>query len=383
MYHRPVRFVYFPHSLASDWNHGNAHFLRGVLSELVSRGHRVDSYEQADNWSRWNLAHDHGEAAATAYLDHYPELAGVEHEYPLPPDACTDAPGGHAVDLAADALNLDEILATADVVIVHEWNPPSVVAAVGRHHQNNGHYRLLFHDTHHRVVSEPAEMARFDLSGYDGVLAFGDVLRRAYESRGRVAWTWHEAADIRRFRPLERDRVGDLCWVGNWGDDERTAELHEFLLQPIQSLGLAAVVHGVRYPDAARAALESAGIRYGGYLPNFAAPELFARHRVTVHVPRRFYVSDLPGIPTIRPFEALACGLPLICSPWHDAESLFTPGRDYLVARDGGEMRTHLRFLLDHPDAAAEQAERGLLTIRSRHTCGHRVDELMDILAAI
>ena len=378
-----MRFVYFPHSLASDWNHGNAHFLRGVLSELASRGHAVDSYEQRDNWSRWHLAHDHGGAATRAYLDHYPELAGVEHEYPLPPDACTDAPGDRAVDLAADALDLGDILATADVVIVHEWNPPSVVAAVGAHHKTNGHYRLLFHDTHHRVVSEPAEMARFDLSGYDGVLAFGDVLRRAYASRGRTAWTWHEAADIRRFRPLERDKTGDLCWVGNWGDDERTAELHEFLLNPAADLKLDATVHGVRYPGDARAALKDAGIKYGGYLPNFAAPELFARHKTTVHVPRRFYVSDLPGIPTIRPFEALACGLPLVCSPWDDAENLFAPGRDYLVANDGREMCRHLAFLRDHPDAAAEQAERGLLTIRSRHTCGHRVDELMAVLGTI
>ena len=361
-----MRFAYFTHSLASDWNHGNAHFLRGVFSELVARGHAVDSYERRDDWSRTNLTQDHGPDAATAYLDHYPELAGVEHH--------SDGEAGP---------DLDDVLATADVAIVHEWNPPPLVAAVGEHHKNNAHYRLLFHDTHHRIVSDPAAMARYDLTGYDGVLAFGDVLRRAYEDRGQRAWTWHEAADIRRFRPLQRDKSGDLVWVGNWGDDERTAELHEFLLEPCKALNLNATVHGVRYPDDAKQALADAGIKYGGYLPNVAAPELFAKHKVTVHVPRRHYVTALPGIPTIRPFEALACGIPLVCSPWHDAENLFTPGKDYLVARDGEEMTRHLRFLLDHPDAAAEQAERGLMTIRSRHTCGHRVDELMDILTRI
>ena len=56
-------------------------------------------------------------------------------------------------------------------------------------------------------------------------------------------------------------------------------------------------------------------------------PEVFARFRVTVHVPRRPYVEALPGIPTIRVFEALACGIPLVCAPWDDAEGLFTPGR--------------------------------------------------------
>ena len=89
----------------------------------------------------------------------------------------------------------------------------------------------------------------------------------------RRAWTWHEAADTRVFRPLAgRHREGDLVWVGNWGDDERTAELHEFLLDPVQALGLKARVYGVRYPDHARAALADAGIEYAGWLPNFERP---------------------------------------------------------------------------------------------------------------
>ena len=46
-----MRIVYFTHSLASCWNHGNAHFLRGVLSELASRGHDVVAYEPEGAWS--------------------------------------------------------------------------------------------------------------------------------------------------------------------------------------------------------------------------------------------------------------------------------------------------------------------------------------------
>jgi spore maturation protein CgeB len=226
-------------------------------------------------------------------------------------------------------------------------------------------------------------MARYDLSHYDGVLAYGRVLKDLYLSRGwtRRAWTWHEAADTRVFRPVEgQPPEGDVVWVGNWGDDERTAELHEFLLGPVEALGLRARVHGVRYPDAALAALKDAGIDYGGWLPNYEAPSVFARFKATVHVPRRPYVEALPGIPTIRPFEALACGIPLVCSPWDDAEGLFTPGKDYLVARDGEEMRRHLRTLVHEPGVARELAARGRRTILARHTCGHRVDELMTVL---
>ena len=384
-----MNFAFFLHSLASDWNHGNAHFVRGVLAELVRRGHAVTTHEQADNWSVHNLVADQGADAATAFREVYPELADVSWTYKL---AGTDtfADPDHAdVAEAEAALDLDERLRGVEVVVVHEWTPPSVVAAVGRWRKRHDDVRLLFHDTHHRIVSEPAKMQRFDLDGYDGVLAFGDVLREAYAADsggwgfGDRVWTWHEAADTHVFKPLDREAEGDLCWVGNWGDDERTAELHEFLLGPVRTLGLDATVHGVRYPDEAKAALENVGIRYGGYLPNFRAPELFARHKVTVHVPRRYYVTHLPGIPTIRPFEALACGIPLVCSPWSDAEHLFTPGEDFLMVETGDEMTQTLRRLIAEPDEAAALAERGRAAVLARHTCGHRVDELLAVVEEI
>jgi spore maturation protein CgeB len=91
----------------------------------------------------------------------------------------------------------------------------------------------------------------------------------------------------------------------------------------------------------------------------------------------------LPGIPTIRVFEALACGIPLVSAPWHDAEGLFTPGKDFLTASDGAAMDKALRAVLSEPALAEGLAAHGLRTIRKRHTCGHRVDELLAICAAI
>jgi spore maturation protein CgeB len=361
-----VRAVIFSHSILSDWNHGNAHFLRGVATELVARGHEVRLLEPEDAWSVRNLLADAGEQALERFRAAYPSLAPVRYRL-------------------AD-LHLDEALDGADLVLVHEWNDPALVARVGAHRRGSGRYALLFHDTHHRAVTAPDTMGAFDLEGYDGVLAFGEVIRELYLRRGwaRRAFTWHEAADARVFRPLpDVEREGDVVWIGNWGDGERTAELHEFLLGPIRTLGLRARVHGVRYPEHARRALADAGIAYGGYLPNFEAPRAFAAHRVTVHVPRRPYVAALPGIPTIRPFEALACGIPLVSSPWRDAEGLFRPGVDFLVARDGVEMARQLRAVLSDRALAAEVAARGRETILARHTCAHRVDELLGIAARL
>ena len=356
-----MRVVIFCHSLVSDWNHGNAHFLRGVVRELQVRAHDVRVYEPRDGWSLANLRLEHGDAAIRGFERAYPTLRST------PYDAAT--------------LDLDGALDGADLVLVHEWSDHALVARIGEHRRSAG-YRLLFHDTHHRAVTDAASMGAYDLRHYDGVLAFGDVIRALYLERGwtQRAWTWHEAADVRTFHPVPGEpREGDLVWIGNWGDDERTAELQEFLLDPVRDLGLRARVHGVRYPDDAKRRLADAGIAYAGWLPNHEAPVAFARHRVTVHVPRRPYVRALPGIPTIRPFEALACGIPLVSAPWSDAEGLFTPGRDFLTARDGTEMRARLRDVLHDDALAREVAAHGLATIRARHTCAHRVDELLAV----
>jgi spore maturation protein CgeB len=169
-------------------------------------------------------------------------------------------------------------------------------------------------------------------------------------------------------------------WIGNWGDDERSAELESFLLRPARSAGIPLDVYGVRYPDHALRTLESHGASYRGWLANANAPQVFARHLATVHVPRRFYVARLPGIPTIRVFEALACGIPLVCAPWQDSEGLFRPGQDYLVAQDEAAMERHLAALRDDPELRCALVASGLATIRARHTCVHRVDELFAIL---
>jgi spore maturation protein CgeB len=377
-----MKVVVFSHSLVSDWNHGNAHFLRGVVTELQERGHEVTVYEPADGWSRANLLREHGEAPLREFARTFPHLHGTPYD-----------PRDFDVDTA-----LDE----ADLVLVHEWNEPELVARIGAHRAWHNGYRLLFHDTHHRAATAPEEMARFDLSNYDGVLAYGEVIRRIYLERGWAAraWTWHEAADTRVFHPLgdeelerrsslsrnsgEKDeRRSDLVWIGNWGDGERSEELRTFLLRPARRARLHGSIYGVRYPRSARLRIALARLHYRGWVANHRAPELFARHRLTVHVPRRPYAEALPGIPTIRPFEALACGIPLVSAPWDDCEGLFHTEADYLVARDSKEMREAMEAIRDHPGLAAKLRANGLETIRSRHTCAHRVDELLAIDAEL
>jgi spore maturation protein CgeB len=162
-----MRIVMFYHSLRSDWNHGNAHFLRGVAAELLARGHDVAVYEPRDAWSAASLAAEHGPEALEGYRAAYPDLDSILYDL--------------------DTLDLDEALDGADLVLVHEWNAHELVARVGRHRATLGGYLLLFHDTHHRAVTDASSMARYDLRDYDDVLAFGAAICDVYRRPSRCS----------------------------------------------------------------------------------------------------------------------------------------------------------------------------------------------------
>ncbi len=367
-----LKIALFSHSLVSDWNHGNAHFLRGLMRELVRMGHEVHCYEELGSWSLTNLMKNEGERAIEAidsFRRIYPELdirfyKSGDSEFPQ---------------------FLDEELADTQLVLLHEWNDPHVVNSVLALKKKHG-FIALFHDSHHRAYTNAAEILKFHLHLVDGVLAFGEAIRRIYADGLGVsrAWTFHEAADVEQFRPLRRRKEIDMVWIGNWGDEERSHELEEFLIGPAALLPeFRTVAHGVRYPEIALNKLTAANIEYRGYLPNLFSPQVYAESMIAVHVPRRQYANGLAGVPTIRVFEALACGIPLVCSPWTDEEKLFRPGEDYLVVRDGREMTAELRRLLGDAEARHQLAENGLKAIRTRHTCAHRARELLSICQEI
>jgi spore maturation protein CgeB len=360
-----MRFAFFVHSAVSDWNHGNAHFLRGLMSALARRGHAVSSHEPRGGWSAANLVRDHGLEPVVAFARAFPELEVRDYD-PL----ASDLPERIAAAVEG-----------ADVVVVHEWNDPAIVSRIAAAARAAG-AATLFHDTHHRPWSDPGAIARFDLRAFDGVVAFGEVLRRIYRERFGVrrSWTMHEAADVVRFRPLRRPRTQDVVWIGNWGDGERTGELRDFWLgAAARHRGLRFVAHGVRYPARALRELAGAGVEYRGWAASLDVPEIYAASGVTLHVPRRAYVRALAGIPTIRVFEALACGIPLVCAPWSDDEGLFRDG-DYVAAASPAEMAAALHRLAVDEEARARQAERGVEIVLGRHTCDHRAEELLEIV---
>ncbi len=341
------RIVYLAHSIRSDWNNGNAHFLRGLLRGLQVLGHSVVALEPESGWSYTNLLAEgeRGLRSLAQFQVAYPEL-----------EVCTWS--------STEDAALELALKDAGIVIVHEWTEPALIDRVLALRER-WHFHTLFHDTHHRASSSPEELGRLRVAEFDGILAFGETLRRVYRERwgAERVWTLHE--------------------MGNWGEGERTEELARFLLEPACRLPARdALIHGVRYPQEGLYALAQAGVRYGGYLANLDAPAILATAAATIHVPRREYAQQLPGIPTIRVFEALACGIPLISAPWQDAEQLFAPD-DFVWVENTEQAVSALRSLIASREEREQRAAQGLAAVRARHTTQHRAEQLSSIIEQV
>src|SRR4051812_6317517 len=108
-----MKIVLFYHSLLSDWNHGNAHFLRGITRELLKRGHEVVIMEPENSWSIQNLIGEYGTKPIREFHKYYPELKSIRY--------------------SLKKLNLDKVLEGADLVLVHEWNAHELVEMIGAH----------------------------------------------------------------------------------------------------------------------------------------------------------------------------------------------------------------------------------------------------------
>jgi spore maturation protein CgeB len=365
---KALRVAIFGQSLISDWNHGNAHFLRGLVRSLQTLGHQVTFSEDAENWSLANLRATQGEAAVAEFAHAFPMMQPIMYQNG---DATTLRPW------------LEGVLDEADVALVHEWNTPDLIRLVGQLGRQRHDLVTLFHDTHYRVYSEPETMRALELENYRAILAFGPEIARIYrEDFGHPhVYTFHEAADADLFCPRANPRTQDVVFIGNWGDRDRNEQIEQYLFTPARRLPERRfVLYGVRYDDDVQATIREAGIEYRGWMPNHRTPEVYAASRMSLHIPRQQYVRALHGTPTIRMFEVLSCGLPLVSLPWEDSDHLFTAGEDYLVVRDQQEMIDTIELLCRDEALRQRLGAQARATILARHTCLHRTRQLLQIV---
>ena len=193
--------------------------------------------------------------------------------------------------------------------------------------------------------------------------------------------TFDEAADTTVFDPREAEKTDDVIWIGNWGDEERTREIREYLVDSAHLLPeLRFAVHGVRYPEPGLRAMREARIDFRGWIASYRVPETFAREDDHAHPPR-----SVPRPPPRHPHHLAPRGdgrrhPPPLHSTGRHRRAVPRRGRDHLMVHSPTEMREQM-LRPSRDDARARLAESGPETILARRTRDHRTEQLETIVA--
>jgi spore maturation protein CgeB len=348
-----VKLVVFGLSLSSSWGNGHATTYRALLRAFAARGHEVLFLERDVPW----------------YASHR-DLAE--------PDFCR-------LELYADLADLQQRwraeVQAADAVIVGSYVPDGV--GVGRWAQETARGVVAFYDIDTPVTL--AKLAAGDheyvspqvIPGYDRYLSFtggptlGELERRYGSPAARALYC---SVDADAYRPLDVPRRWDLSYLGTYSPD-RQPTLDRLLLEPArQAPELRFCVAGPQYPEGID---WPANVERLDHVPPADHPTFYAASRYTLNVTRADLIAA--GFsPSVRLFEAGACGAPIISDVWEGLDTLFEPGREIVLAEDP---QTVLRTLRD-PDEAARQAMANAARARilAGHTADHRAAELEVLL---
>ena len=365
----------FCHSLLSDWNHGNAHFLRGVVTELRRARPRRRGLRAARR------------AGALPNLRRRPRRARRS------PASAAPIPRSRSQPLRPRRRSTSTRRSTAPTwCIVHEWNDHELVRAHRRAPRARRRATGCSSTTPTTAaVTDAARDGRLrPVATTTACSRSASVIRDLYLARGwaQRAWTWHEAADTRVFRPHRRTRRAQATSSGSATGATTSAprELREFLIEPVAR----ARPHGAR----PRRALSRAGARRRSRARGHRVRRLAAqlevprglrplpRHRARAAAPVRRGAARHPDDP--RRSRRWPAASRWSRAPWDDAEGLFrraTTSSSRATATRCA--RTCARCSHDPELRRASSPRTGCETILARHTCAHRVDELLAIVAEL
>jgi spore maturation protein CgeB len=215
----------------------------------------------------------------------------------------------------------------------------------------------------------PALVPRFDL-----YLSFtgGPFLDRL---GARLPTPFYCVADARRYAPVDVARRWDLGYLGTYSDD-RQPKVDELLVEPARAAPERSfAVAGPQYPDGIAWPPNVTRIEN---VPPADHPGFYCAQRFTLNVTRDDMVAA-GWSPSVRLFEAAACGVPVISDWWDGLDAFFEPEHDILIAHDRDDVARHLALGEDERRAIGARARERVLR---EHTAEHRVAELEGHIAA-
>jgi spore maturation protein CgeB len=339
-----VRTVWLGLSITSSWGNGPATNYRGLLAALARRHHDVLFLERDVPWY----------AANRDFTAPFVHLYGSVDELERWADATRSADLVVVGSFVPDGCEVAEwVLANAGGVTAF-WDIDTPVTAA----------KLARGD--HEYLS-PDLVPRFDL-----YLSFtgGPFLETIGAERPTPFYC---VADPRLYRPLDVPLSFELGYLGTYSDD-RQPKVDELLLEPARALpDRRFVVAGPQYPDGIA---WPANVERLESLPPNEHPAFYAAQRFTLNVTRADMVAA-GWSPSVRLFEAAACGVPVISDRWDGLEAFFEPGREILIAEDADDVCRHLR----EGDRAV--GTRARARVLAEHTAEQRAAELEDHVARV
>jgi spore maturation protein CgeB len=336
-------------SITSSWGNGHATTYRALVRGLAARGHDVLFLERNAEW----------------YADN--------RDLPSPPYCRT-----RIYDTIADlsAKYVDDI-ATSDLVIVGSYVPEGV--AVGDLVFAHAQGVTAFYDIDTPVTLAKIEtgidyLAPRQIGRYDLYLSFTggpilDVLRERYDARYPVPL--YCSVDPEQYRPDPTvEQVFDLGYLGTYSDD-RQPVLDTLMLRAARRWrqGRFAVA-GPQYP----ATIEwPANVRRTLHLSPAHHRLFYNQLRYTLNVTRRDMV-EAGYSPSVRLFEAAACGTPIISDEWKGIGSFFAPASEILLSSNARQTLTYLREIPE--EDRLDIGRRARARVLAAHTSEQRALEL-------
>ena len=345
----PYDLVVLGLSLSSSWGNGHATTYRALLKAFAARGKRVLFLERDAPW----YAGAHRDLPRPGFCDFalYQDLEGLE-------------PWRRAVEAAA-------------AVIVGSYTPQGV--AVGRWVQEVATGVTAFYDIDTPVTL--AKLARGDedyicaalIPRYDLYLSFtgGPTLQRLQDAYGApAARALYCSVDAAAYRPMQTPPRWDLSYLGTYSPD-RQPTLQRLLIEPARRAPhLRFAVAGPQYPDDID---WPANVERLEHVSPADHPAFYAASRFTLNVTRQDMIAA--GFsPSVRLFEAAACGAPILSDFWPGLETLFAPRRDIMIADCADAVLSALIAMPECSRRALGQAGRG--RVLAAHTAEHRAAEL-------
>ena len=341
-----MRLVVLGLSLSSAWGNGHATTYRALLRAFAARGHEVLFLERDAPWYAANRD--------------------------FHPDFCRFA----LYESLADLERWRFEVARADAVIVGSYVPEGV--AVGEWALATASGPVAFYDidtpvTLAKLTAGDEEYLSQDLvARYALYLSFtgGPTLERLRRDHGSPdARALYCSVDPIAYRPVDVPRRWDLSYLGTYSRD-RQPSLERLLLEPARRAPqLKFCVAGPQYP---------AGIDWPGNVERIDHvapadhPAFYSASRFTLNVTRADMVAA-GWSPSVRLFEAAACGAPIISDSWEGLDALLQPGREIVIAHSADDVLSALAGDDARRDALAAAARTRVL---SAHTAGHRAAEL-------